>query len=67
MNGEINTLIKRKNWLYQRQRGSGNRDHNILNAFTTDTLHAVNTSKFKYALQKSLMTLKRQLKPIGQS
>ena len=37
MNDEIETLIKSKNLLYQRQRRSGNLDYNMLNAITRDT------------------------------
>ena len=52
INDEIKTLIKRKNWLCQRQRRSGNLDYMPLrymsNAITTDTSNAVNSSKFKY-------------------
>ena len=48
MNDEFKTLIKRKNWLYQRQRRSGNLDYNMLNAITTNKSNAVNSSKFKY-------------------
>ena len=48
MNGEVETLIKMKNWLYQRQRRSGNLDYNTLNANTKDISNAVNFSKFRY-------------------
>ena len=48
MNGEVKTLIKMKNWLYQRQRRSGNLDYNTSNANTKDISNAVNFSKFRY-------------------
>ena len=68
MNNEIKTLIKRKNWLYQRQRRSGTLDYNMLNAITMNS-NAMNSSKLKYHdfLGKSLILLKQQLQPIGQS
>ena len=40
MNDKILTLIKRKNWLYQTQRKSGNLDYATLNAITTDISNA---------------------------
>ena len=33
MNDEIKTLIKRKSWLHQRQRRSGNLDHNMVKCY----------------------------------
>ena len=48
MNGEIKNLIKRKNWLFQCQRKSGNLDYASLNSITKDILNAVNSSKLKY-------------------
>lgn len=47
MNGEIKSVIKRKNWLHQRQRRSGNLD-NMENAIPTNISNAVSSSKFKY-------------------
>lgn len=48
LNDEIKALIKRKNWLYQRQTRSENLDYNMVNAITTDISNVVNPSKFKY-------------------
>ena len=48
INGEIKNLIKRKNWLFQCQRKSGNLDYASLNSITKDILNAVNSSKLKY-------------------
>ena len=48
MNDGIKTLIKRKNWLHQRHRRSGNLDYNMLNTITTDISNAVNSSKLEY-------------------
>ena len=48
MNGEIKNLIKRKNWLFQCQRKSGNLDYASLNSITKDISNAVNSSKLKY-------------------
>ena len=42
MNHETKTLIKRKNWLYLRQRRYENIDYNILNAITTDVSNGMN-------------------------
>ena len=47
-NDKIKILIKKKNWLHQGQRRTGNSDCNMLNAFTTDISNAANSSKFKY-------------------
>ena len=47
--------IKRKNWLFQCQRKSGNLECSSLNSVTQDTSNAVNSSKIKY--QYHLMTL----------
>ena len=54
MNDEIKTLIKRKNWLYYRQKRSGNLHSNML--ITTDISNAVNYSKLRhhYHLAKKL-------------
>ena len=48
MNDEIKNLIKRKNWLFQCQRKSGNLDYASLNSITQDISNAVNSSKLKY-------------------
>ena len=48
MNGEIENLIKRKNWLFQCQRKSSNLDYASLNSITKDISNAVNSSKLKY-------------------
>ena len=48
MNDEIKNLIKRKNWLFQCQRKSGNLDYACLNSITQDISNAVNSSKLKY-------------------
>ena len=37
INNEIKKMIKRKNWLFQSQRKSGNLDFAILNSLTQDT------------------------------
>ena len=41
-------MIKRKNWLLQCQRKSGNLDYASLNSSTQDISNAVNSSKLKY-------------------
>ena len=75
MNDERKTLIKMKNWSYQRQRRSESLDYNILNAITKNISSVVNSSEYEYhdrhpppttttPQRKSLITLK-QLKPIG--
>ena len=48
MNDEIKNLTKRKNWLLQCQRKSGNLDYVSLNSITRDISNAVNSSKLKY-------------------
>ena len=48
MNDKIRNLIKRKNWLFQCQRKSGNLDYASLNSITQDISNAVNSSKLKY-------------------
>ena len=48
MNDKIKNLIKRKNWLFQCQRKSGNLDYASLNSITQDISNAVNSSKLKY-------------------
>ena len=48
MNDEIKNLIKRRNWLFQCQRKSGNIDYASLNSITQDVSNAVNSSKLKY-------------------
>ena len=48
MNDKIKILIKRKNWLFQCQRKSGNLHYASLNSITQDTSNAVNSSKLKY-------------------
>ena len=48
MNDEIKNLTKRKNWLFQCQRKSGNLDYVSLNSITRDISNAVNSSKLKY-------------------
>ena len=48
MNNEIKNFIKRKNWLFQCQRKSGNLDYASLNSITQDISNAVNSSKLKY-------------------
>lgn len=47
MNDEIKTLTKIKNWLYKRQKKSGNLDHTTLSV-TTDASNGFNSSKLKY-------------------
>ena len=41
-------MIKRKNWLFQYQRKSGNLDYVSLNSITEDISNVVNSSKLKY-------------------
>ena len=48
MNDETKTLIKKKHWLYWRQRKSENLDYATLKDITTDTSNAVNYTKLKY-------------------
>ena len=48
MNDEVKNLIKRKNWLFQCQRKSGNLDYASFNSITQDISNAVNSSKLKY-------------------
>ena len=48
MNDEIKNLIKRKNWLFQCQRKSGNLDYASLNYITQDISNGVNSSKLEY-------------------
>ena len=48
MNDERKTIIKMKNWLYQRQRRSGSLDYNILNAITKNISSVVNSSEYEY-------------------
>ena len=48
INNEMKNLIKRKNWLFQCQRKSGNLDYANLNSVTQDISYAVNSSKLKY-------------------
>ena len=48
MNDEIKTLIKLKNWFYQRQKWSDNLDYEMLNVIMIDILNVVSSSKFKY-------------------
>ena len=48
MNAEVKTSIKRENWLYRRQRRSGESNYNMLNAIATDLSNAVNSSNFQY-------------------
>ena len=45
MSDEIKTLIKKKNWMYQKQT-SGNLDYNALNPITADISNAVITFDF---------------------
>ena len=47
-------LIKRKNWLFQCQRKSGNLDYASLNSITQDISNTVNSSKLKYHERLSL-------------
>ena len=54
MNDEIKNLIKRKNWLFQCQRKSGNLDHASLNSITQDTSNLVNSPKLKYHVRLAL-------------
>ena len=48
MNLEIIKLIKRKNWLFQCQRESGNLDYASLNTITQDRSNLVDSSKLEY-------------------
>ena len=48
MNDEIKNMIKRKNYLFQSQRNSGNLDFAILNSLTQDISNAITSSKLKY-------------------
>ena len=48
MNDKIKNLIKRKNWLFQCQRKSGNLDYASLKYITQDISNAVNSSKLKH-------------------
>ena len=48
MNSKIKSLMKRKNWLFQCQRKSGNLDFASLNFIAQDISNAVNSSKLKY-------------------
>ena len=48
MNDEVKNLIKRKNWLFQCQRKSGNLDYASSNSITQDISNAFNSSKLKY-------------------
>ena len=48
MNDKIKDLIKRKNWLFQCQRKSGNLDYASLKYITQDISNAVNSSKLKH-------------------
>ena len=48
MNLEITKLIKRKNWLFQCQRKSGNLDYASLNTVTQDISNLVDLSKLEY-------------------
>ena len=48
MNDEIKNLIKRKNWLFQCQRKSGNLDYASLSSITQTMSNTVNSSKLKY-------------------
>ena len=48
MNAEIKKLIKRKIWLFQCQRKSGNLVYANLNSITQDISNAVNLAKLKY-------------------
>ena len=41
-------MYKRKNWLFQCQRKSGNLDYTSLNSITQDISNTVNSSKLKY-------------------
>ena len=54
MNDEIKKLIKRKNWLFQCQRKSGNLNYASLNSITQDISNTVNSSKLKYHERLSL-------------
>ena len=45
MNEEIKNFIKRKNWLFQCQRKSGNLDYPSFNSVTQDISNIVNSSK----------------------
>lgn len=67
MTDETKALIKKENWLYQRQRISGNLDDHMLNAITPDILNAVTFSKFKYhdRLTKNLNNIKIAAKTYG--
>ena len=47
MNDEIKTLTKIENWLYKRQKKSGNLDHTTLSV-TTDASNGFNSSKLKH-------------------
>ena len=48
MNDETKTLIKKKNWFYQRQKRSNNVVYKMGNAITTDIFNGMNSFKFKY-------------------
>ena len=48
MDDKIKEMIKRKNWLFQYQRKSGNLDYVSLNSITEDISNVVNSSKLKY-------------------
>ena len=48
MNDEIKKFIKRKNWIFQCQRKSGNLDYASLNSITQNISNAVNLLKLKY-------------------
>ena len=71
MNDKIKNLVKRKNWLFQCQRKSGNLDYASLNSITQDISNAVNSSKLKYHERLALNDLndlndpKKPQKPIG--
>ena len=65
MNDETKTLIRKKNWLYQRLSIFGSLDYNMLNVITTDISNAVISSKFKYhdPLSQKLNNPKTAAKP----
>ena len=67
MNEEIKNFIKRKNWLFQCQRKSGNLDCASLNSIAQDISNIVNPSKqtTMSVLHSIIMTLKHTQKPIG--
>ena len=48
INNEIKKLIKRKNWLFECKRKSGNLDYASLNSMTQDISNTVNSSKLKH-------------------